>query len=38
MTNERFEELVHNLLAYDEARNVLKLSDLERRFSERDGR
>lgn len=30
MTNERFEELVHNLLAYDEARNVLKLSDVER--------
>lgn len=30
MTNERFEELVHNLLAYDEARNILKLSDVER--------
>ena len=30
MKNERFEELVHNLLAYDEARNVLKLFDVER--------
>ena len=32
ITNERFEELVHNLLAYDEARNVLKLSDREMNF------
>lgn len=36
ITNEKFEEMIHTLLAYEEARNILKLSDKDRdEFQER---